>query len=109
MVENKIDVLLSNFAYWESRKSYVLLVESFIGEEISADTFITEFLELWRFDRDRTNDKVVDHENVAELILELFYSCDIFAPDPTLREEYEIGEVELRDYAKQILLQLKNF
>jgi hypothetical protein len=45
----------------------------------------------------------------SDLISELFTDCDIFQPDPDLRDYYEISEEELRNRVKKTLLQIQEY
>jgi hypothetical protein len=52
--------------------------------------------------------KLIQFEDFGSLISDLFTDCDMFEPDPMLREDYEISEDELRDYVEKTLLEMKD-
>ena len=43
------------------------------------------------------------------IISKLFTDLDVFEPNPLLRENYEIGEEELRYFAKEALSKIKTY
>mgnify|MGYP001036855663 CR=1 FL=1 len=48
------------------------------------------------------NEKLVESKGFSTIISNLFTACDVFEPDPSLREDYEISEVELKNYVKKL-------
>ena len=69
-----------------------------------------KFYQIWRL-RDKellklkiNNEKLIESKGFSTIISNLFTDCDVFEPDPSLREDYEISEVEL---AKKTLLEIK--
>lgn len=74
---------------------------------------------MWRVDRDKNyslkelcdkieDEKLTELESLSTLISVLFTDSDVFEPDSTLTEDYEISEEELRNYVKKSLLKIKN-
>lgn len=45
----------------------------------------------------------------SRLISETFTSCDIFTPDLNSREDYELDEEELRNFARNTIPQIRKF
>ena len=75
---NKDLLPLSDFSYWKSNKLYTQLMEN-----------------------------LIESKGFSTIISNLFTDCDVFEPDPSLREDYEISEVELKDCVKKTLLEIK--
>ena len=48
------------------------------------------------------NEKLVESKGFSTIISNLFTACDVFEPDPSLIEDYEISEVELKNYVKKL-------
>ena len=121
MNENEFNpLILERCKYWDNKEAYIYLIEKFVDGRISGIEFEREFLQIWRFDRDRIIDSLkLSHimknfestklERFSSLIsLELFIDLESFQPDPLFREDYEISEEELRDRVKKTLLEIKN-
>ena len=117
--ENNNSLLLENFSYWENRKLYLQLMEKFVTGKIDGTQFDIEFCRMWRADRDKNyslkelfdkieDEKLTELEGFSALISGLFTDCDVFEPDSTLREDYEISEEELRNCVKKTLLEIKD-
>jgi len=61
-------------------------------------------------DKEYTNQKIlkIPHETLVEskgfsiIISQLLFDCDVFEPDPSLREDYEISEIELKKTLSEI-------
>ena len=53
------------------------------------------------------NEKLIELKGFSTIISNLFTDCDVFEPDPNLREDYEISEVELKNRVKKTLLEIK--
>ena len=114
---NKDPLSLSDFSYWESRKLYTQLMEKFINGIIDGQTFEEKFYQIWRLNRDKeysteeilkiNNEKLIELKGFSTIISNLFTDCDVFEPDPNLREDYEISEVELKNRVKKTLLEIK--
>ena len=109
-------LLLENFSYWKNKKVYSEVMEKFINGRIDSHQFENEFCQMWRLDRDKTYSlkelpledvELTKLEGFSALLSDLFASCDIFEPDPALREDYEISEEELRNCVKKTLLEIK--
>jgi len=118
--EKNQSFLLQYFIYWENRKQYLELMERFSNGKINGTQFDTEFSKMWRLDTDKNYpfkkflDNINDLEltklkSFSDLISELFTDCDVFQPDPALRDNYEISEEELRNRVKKTLLQIKEY
>jgi len=112
--EEGYPVLIENFTYWKNKKRYLELMESFIDEKIDGCQFETKFCEMWRRDRDRTYSDLEENIDLTKfigfsgIISKLFTDCDVFQPDPALREDYELSEEELRNCVKEAFLKIKN-
>ena len=114
---NKDLLLLSDFSYWQSKKLYTQLMEKFINGIIDGQKFEEEFYQIWRLNRDKEysseeilkidNEKLIESKGFSTIISNLFTDCDVFEPDPSLREDYEISEVELKNRVKKTLLEIK--
>ena len=114
---NKDLLPLSDFSYWENKKLYTQLMEKFINGIIDGQTFEEKFYQIWRLNRDKeyiteeilkiNNEKLIELKGFSTIISNLFTDCDVFEPDPSLREDYEISEVELKDCVKKTLLEIK--
>jgi hypothetical protein len=112
-------LLLEDFHYWENRELYVELMERFINGTIDGREFDKEFCQMWAADRDKVdrweellyiidNLKLIQFEDFGSLISDLFTDCDVFEPDPMLREDYEKSEDQLRDCVEKTLLEMKD-
>lgn len=119
-MQNNHSLLLENFSYWENKKQYLELMERFINGKIDGTQFDSEFCQMWRVDRDKNYswkeflDKIHDVEvtkleGFSALISDLFTDCDVFQPNPALRDDYEISEEELRNCVKKTLLQIQEY
>ena len=114
---NKDLLPLSDFSYWESRKLYTQLMEKFINGIVDGQKFEEKFYQIWRLNRDKeysteeilkiNNEKLIELKGFSTIISNLFTDCDVFEPDPNLREDYEISEVELKNRVKKTLLEIK--
>ena len=114
---NKDPLPLSYFSYWQSKKLYTQLMEKFINGIIDGQKFEEEFYQIWRLNRDKeysgegilkiNNEKLIESNGFSTIISNLFTDCDVFEPDPSLREDYEISEVEFKDCMKKTLLEIK--
>jgi len=112
-------VLLENFTFWKNKKLYLELMERFMDEKIDGTQFETEFYEMRLRDIDKTYSskellQIAEHVDLTKLkgfsgiLSELFFDCDVFQPDPALRDFYEISEEELRNCVKKAFLKIKN-
>ena len=114
---NKDLLALSDFSYWESKKLYTQLMEKFINGIVDGQKFEEKFYQIWRLNRDKeysteeilkiNNEKLIESKGFSAIISNLFTDCDVFEPDPSLREDYEISEVELKNRVKKTLLEIK--
>ena len=114
---NKGRLPLSDFSYWESKKLYTQLMEKFINGIVDGQKFEEKFYQIWRLNRDKeysteeilkiNNEKLIESKGFSTIISNLFTDCDVFEPDPSLREDYEISEVELKNRVKKTLLEIK--
>ena len=114
---NKDLLPLSDFSYWENKKLYTQLMEKFINGIIDGQTFEKKFYQIWRLNRDKeysteeilkiNNEKLIELKGFSTIISNLFTDCDVFEPDPNLREDYEMSEVELKNRVKKTLLEIK--
>lgn len=112
-------LLIRNFKFWENSKIYIELMQKFVDQKISATEFYHEFFQIWKSDRDKTynaeelfyiaeNVQLTEIDGFSSLISDLFLDCELFEPDPLLREDYEISEEQLRNCVKKTLLQIKD-
>ena len=114
---NKDLLLLEDFSYWESKKLYTQLMEKFINGIVDGQKFEEKFYQIWRLNRDKeysseeilkiNNEKLIELKGFSTIISNLFTDCDVFEPDPNLREDYEISEVALKNCVKKTLLEIK--
>ena len=51
--------------------------------------------------------KLIESKGFSAIISNLFTDCNVFEPDPSLREDYEISEVKLKNHVKKTLLEIK--
>ena len=51
--------------------------------------------------------KLIESKGFSAIISNLFTDCNVFEPDPSLREDYEISEVKLKNRVKKTLLEIK--
>ena len=93
------------------------MIEKFINEIVDGQKFEEKFYQIWRLNRDKeysteeilkiNNEKLIELKGFSTIISNLFTDCDVFEPDPNLREDYEISEVELKNCVKKTLLEIK--
>ena len=112
---NKDLLLLEDFSFWQSKKLYTQL--NLLTELIDGQKFEEEFYQIWRLNRDKEysseeilkidNEKLIESKGFSIIISNLSTDCDVFEPDPSLREDYEISEVELKNCVKKTLLEIK--
>lgn len=43
------------------------------------------------------------------MITDLLSDCEVFNPDPDIRQDYEIGKKELKDSVQKIITQIQKF
>lgn len=114
---NKDLLLLSDFSYWQSKKLYTQLMEKFINGIIDGQKFEEEFCQIWRLNRYEeysseeilkiNNEKLIESRGFSAIVSRLFTDCDVFEPNPSLRENYKISEIELKNYVKKTLSEIK--
>nr|YP_010283278.1 hypothetical protein MKU01_pgp096 [Psammodictyon constrictum]ULD16397.1 hypothetical protein [Psammodictyon constrictum] len=113
-------VLISDFYYLNNLDCYIKLIESFLNYQIDVQEFKRNFYQINRLDLDKDrkwkdmlyiidNLELKQFQGLSSIISKLFTDLDVFEEDPLLREEYEIDEEELRDFAKDALSKLKNY
>lgn len=110
-------LLLSDFIYWQSKEAYLQLMEDFLNGLIDGQEFEKEFCQIWRLDRDREynseevlkidNEKLIESMGFSAIVSYLFTDCDVFEPDPTLRGDNEISEIELKGCVEKALSEIK--
>ena len=54
------------------------------------------------------NEKLIESKGFSTIVSHLFADCDVFEPDPSLREGYEISEIELKNCVKKNFIFMKN-
>ena len=75
---------------------------------------------MWRLDLDKehkweTIEYIIDNlklkqfQGVSSILSKLFTDLDVFEPNSLLRDDYEIGEEELRYFAKEALSKIKTY
>ena len=110
---HQYSIMMISHLHWENREQYFELIEELLNGEIG-------FLKLRKKHR-AVNDAVERLE--AELILfepddrakgfddlidEIIMLFDRYCPDPSIREDYEFSEQELKNLIKKILIEMKN-
>ena len=93
------------------------MIEKFINEIVDGQKFEEKFYQIWRLNRDKeysteeilkiNNEKLIESKGFSTIISNLFTDCDVFEPDPSLREDYEISEIELKNCVKKTLSEIK--
>ena len=53
------------------------------------------------------NEKLIYSKGFSAIMLRLFTDCDVFEPDPSLRDDYQISEIELKNCVKKTLSEIK--
>lgn len=112
-------VLIEDFHYFSNLDSYIELIENFLNYKIDVERFKTNFYEMRRLDCQKKyrwetmlyiidNLKLKQFQGLSSIISKLFTDLDVFEPNPLLRENYEIGEEELRNCVKKTLLEIKD-
>ena len=92
-------------------------MEKFINGTIGGQKFEEKFYQIWRLNHDKeysteeilkiNNENLIESKGFSTIISNLFTDCDVFEPDPSLREDYEISEIELKNCVKKTLLEIK--
>ena len=86
-------------------------MEKFINGIIDGQKFEEEFYQIWRLNRDKeyspeeivkiNNEKLIESKGFSTIMPRLFNDCGVFEQDPSLREAYEISEIELKNCVKK--------
>lgn len=116
----KCSILIEDFHYLNSLKSYIKLIENFLDHKINVEEFDAKFCEMRDLDCEKEcewedmlyiidNLELKEFQGLSSVISKLFTDLDVFEDDPELRKNYEIGEEELRYFAKEALLKMKNY
>jgi hypothetical protein len=79
---------------------YVELIRRFVDGRISASTFESDYLRMFK------NEKTFFAPHVFEVLDELFADVDAFCPDPALRSEGDLSEEQLRVKCAEVLNKL---
>ena len=120
MLGLKCSVLIEDFHYFNNLEFYIKLIESFLNNQIDVQKFKRDFYQMNRLDSNKEkkwediiyiidNLELKQFQGISSIISKLFTTLDVFEEDALLREHYEIDEEELRDFAKEALLKLKNY
>lgn len=80
---------------------YIELVESFTNIQISAQQFEKSYLEMFK------NDPSQFSEREYEVLNNIFYDVEDFCADPTIRDEDDLDERQLRTKSKKHLEELR--
>lgn len=80
---------------------YIELVESFTNIQISAQQFEKSYLEMFK------NDSSQFSEREYEVLNNIFYDVEDFCADPTIRDEDDLDERQLRTKSKKHLEELR--
>jgi hypothetical protein len=77
--------------------SVVLLefAKSFVMERLSASVFSEAYIELWKIERDR-GILLKDVPSLSKCLSSVFCAADMYSPEDSLREEYELNDEQLR-------------
>jgi len=116
----KCNTLLSDYYHYQNLSDYTELLEKFLDKQISNTEFETKFYGLRNLNCQKDakwedmlyiidNLKLKEFQGLSTIINKLFTDLDVFEADPLLREDYEIGEQELRNFAKDALSKLKTY
>jgi hypothetical protein len=111
---SKCSLLLSDYHFWKNLNSFILLMEEFLDKKISGKEFETRFYKMHAADGYRIpeweellyvikNFKVIDFEDLTDLISDLLINCDSFEANPALRNEDNLTEEDLRNCVCEIL------
>ena len=79
-------------------------MEKFISRIIDGPQFEEKFYQIWRLNLNKeysneeilkiNNEKLIESKGFSTIISHLFTDCDVFEPDPSLREDYGISEMD---------------
>ena len=92
-------------------------MEKFINGIVDGQKFEEEFCQIWRLNRGKKysskeilkidNEKLIESKGFSAITPPLFIDCDVFEPDPSLSEDYDISEIELKNCVKKTLSEIK--
>ncbi len=94
-----------------NKEKFLMLIEGYLNDKFDTETFIHDFLELWREDRDNTtnldykqNKAVSENTLLSELTNKVFSSCDVCNLDnSSFDDEVEITEKQFKEEVKLAL------
>ena len=81
---------------------FEILISSFVSKKIGPDEFENLFLEQFL----RNND--VSDDRIYAILNSIFWNVEDFVSDPTLRDDGDLDEVELRSRCQASLPELRN-
>lgn len=93
------NLLYMNLNDLEAQKGFKL-IEQFTTNTITAQTFETQYMALWREWRDHN---VVFEPVAGKVFSDLFTACDVYCGDPALRNESSLDEAGLKAEAAHAL------
>ncbi|MCP5468589.1 MAG: hypothetical protein H7A32_04905 [Deltaproteobacteria bacterium] len=96
-MKKKSEVIIDNF---------LDLMKKLVMKKISGPHFEKKYLEMSRAFRDN-EDYLEVPEEIRLLISHVFVSVDAYCSDPTIRDENDIDENQLREEVKTELLKIK--
>ncbi len=82
-------------------EQYISLITQFVIGEIPASQFETRYLEMFK------SETVQFSAHAYDVLSELFSDVDSYCGDPELRDEEDLSDEDLLDYAKEALESLK--
>lgn len=93
-------------AYIKNEEIYREIIRGFLSKKTNSNTFVNEFMEQWKHDRDKQWEDIEKGEepNEAEnelnnkLLDQIFSACDCYDPNP--ENEYEINDEQLFNEVK---------
>ena len=112
--------LISDLHYFNNLDFYIELTKSFLDDKIDVKEFETKFCDMRNSDCGKScrwedmvyiidNLKLKQFQDISNVIDKLFTDLDVFEADPLLREDYEIDEEELRNFAEEALSKMKSY
>jgi hypothetical protein len=81
--------------------AYITLIEAFVTERIPSVEFESQYLKLFK------EEKRIPPPQVYMVLNNLFTDVDAFCPDPALRNQFSIDEIELRERARRAYGELR--
>jgi hypothetical protein len=79
--------------------------KAFLSMESDAETFVDEFIDQWKQERD-SGTSLFDDPQINEALSSIFCLADMFNPDDD-RESYEFDEPKLKSEIEKVLRQAK--